>query len=285
MLLHQPDINGTHAPLDTPLSEKTQALFREWTSRGHIFAPNTSYTIVKIARNTHRLANGPYITELGVAVHDADAETLLAYHPLSRAERADIAAIFRAQAHAHVQTAAFFPKFEKGDSHGMRVFIHPGVSPEHHAKLLSRHHAVEHLTSDPSEFATWIADLSQEFGMLEWKPLPDTNVKEFLALNHSYDSGGTFFLTPRGVNKATTFQKLITSHYRHIPASNISIAGDSKPTDGPLFSIPGILHIAVADRSLLQEVPGRNLYADTPEAADRYLEQLMRHNPTPTPEV
>jgi hydroxymethylpyrimidine pyrophosphatase-like HAD family hydrolase len=272
--LHQPDINGTHTPLDTPLSEETQAVFKAWMDLGHLLAPNTSYTIKKIAKNVAGLANSPYITELGVAVHETDADTPVIYHELSEAERETIAGVMATDASEHIQTAAFFPKHEAGDSHGMMVYVNPEITGADTQKLLARHFAIQQQTTNAEEFAGWVKDSGKPFGMVEWKPKAGFIPPELAALNLSYDSGGTYFVTPAGINKATTFLELLALRYPDIPASDISIAGDSGPTDGPLFAIPDITHIAVGDKSLLQDVSGSNFFAETPAEANEMLAEL-----------
>lgn len=272
--LHQPDINGTHALVNQPLSEATQSVFREWINKGNFFAPNTSYTISKIAQNINKLANSPYITELGVAVHESDAETLILYHPLSIEEKEIVAKVLNEEALEKISTAAFFPKFEKGDKHGMQVYIHPQYSDEEQSKLLARHHKIEHVTKDIKEFTDWLLTIRKDVGMIEWKPINGQIPELLLQLNYSYDSGGTYFITPKGVNKATTFLELIKLRFSDISFENISIAGDSKPTDGSMFTIPNITHIAVKDKSLLLDVPGKNIFVETPDDATTIIKSL-----------
>lgn len=273
--LHQPDINGTHAAVNQPFSKATHAVFKKWMGAGNLFSPNTSFTIRKIFKNIQGLANSPYITELGVAVHEADAETPIVYFPLSVDEKEIIAHVFNTEALEKISTAAFFPKFEKGDSHGMQVYLHPDINEEDAKKLLARHHAIENITRDPKEFATWITTIKKDFGMVEWKPINKQIPQALQQMNYSYDSGRTYFVTPQGVNKATTFLELIKLRFSDIPWENISIAGDSKPTDGPMFGIPNIMHIAVADKSLLEDIPGKNIFVETPDEATKVIQSLF----------
>ncbi len=274
--LHQPDINGTHAAVNQPLSPETQEVFKEWMNKGNLFSPNTSFTIKKIEKSINKLANSPYITELGVAVHEADAETLILYFPLTNQEKETIAQIFIQEALHKMYTAAFFPKFEKGDTHGMQVFLHPDVNEEDAKKLLARHHAIENLTRDVKEFATWLTTSKKDFGMFEWKPIDKQIPESFQQMNFSYDSGGTYYITSKGVNKATTFLELIKLRFSDIPFENISIAGDSKPTDGPMFGIANITHIAVTDKSLLEDVPGKNIFVETPDEATAIIKSFIK---------
>ncbi len=272
--LHQPDINGTHAGVNQPLSPETQAIFKEWMAQGNYFSPNTSFTIRKIAENINSLANSPYITEIGVAVHEADTETLLIYHPFTHEERKKIAYTFFTEGEEKFKTAGFFPKYEKGDNHGTYLYLHPKVSILDAKKLLSRHFAIEKITADYKEFTSWIQGVEKEFGMFEFTPTNEIPAG-FKDMHFSFDSGGTFFITPQGVDKATTFLELINLRFKDIPWENISIAGDSKPTDGPMFTLPNIMHIAVKEKELLVDVPGKNVFVETPDEATDIIKELL----------
>lgn len=278
MLIHQPDINGTHAELNQPISFVTEAALKEFMTIG-IFGPNTSFTIKKVAANLRGLANGLYITELGVAVYEADATTLVNYHPLSESEKQAIGEAFNTVG-ALIQTAGFFPKFEGNHNHGSSVYIHPTINDQSAEKLLARHFYVERTTRNAPEFARWLASKSTVLGLVEFsllsgdvKNLP----KAFDGLQMAYDSGGTIFVTPHGVNKRTTFEDMLDGYYHHRPDESVSIAGDSPPTDGSLFEIPDIRKIAVANPILLdigRQVTGETYFAPTPAGAAVILQGL-----------
>jgi hydroxymethylpyrimidine pyrophosphatase-like HAD family hydrolase len=271
--LHQPDINGTHASVGEPLSAEAVEIIQEWTSHGHLFAPNTSFVFKKIERNINMLANAPYICELGVAVYEPDGAKLLIYHALDADERETIASVFERDG-SSIATGAFCPRSEGADHHGMYVFVHPETSAPGQEKLLRRHFAIEARTSDHQEFAGWVRDT--EFGLLEWKPRQNCMVEGFGELHQSNNSSGMSFITPHGMDKATTFLEFIELRFKQIPMELISVAGDSKSTDGPLFGIPDITHVAVGDATLLQGVTGKNVFCDTPDEANRYLRTLLR---------
>ncbi len=285
--IHQPDINGTHVPLNEPISAQTEKVFRRFMALGHVFGPNTSHTIKKVEANLRGLVNGVYITELGGAVYDADAKTLLKYYPLLPDERVAIADFCATRGLGCIQTAAFFPRFSGQANHGSEVYIHPAVTDEAYRKLFSRHYHVEHVTRSPIEFARWIGKAGTNICMFEWRPINDDvndTAEELNDFNVSYDSGGTLYVTRRAVNKASTFLEVIDTRYKVPLSERISIAGDSPPTDGPLFQIPFITKIAVGDRSLLDEtVQGRNLYAATPEAAGKVLRMIMLESTSISP--
>jgi hydroxymethylpyrimidine pyrophosphatase-like HAD family hydrolase len=272
--LHQPDINGTHAPVGAALSSEAIEIFQEWLRQGNLFAPNTSYTIKKIERSINKLANAPYITELGVSVYEEDGETLILYHSLNSLERTIISHVFEIDG-SKIQTAAFYPRSDRYEQHGMYVYIHPEVNDSKRKYFLDRHHAIENVTSEYWVFAKWLKYTKLEFGLLEWKPQDGLAIEGFQGLHCSNDSSGMYFITPSGVTKGTTFQKLIELRYKEISYNRISIAGDSKSTDGPLFEIPHITHIAVGDYSLLQNVPGKNIFVETPDEATLLLKTLM----------
>ena len=114
--------------------------------------------------------------------------------------------------------------------------------------------------------------------MVEFRPLEgmfENLPPDFYGLNKSYDSGGTVFVSPKGVNKANALRTVMEYGY-HLPLDNrVIFVGDSVPTDGPCFYLPKIVKIAVKDRGLIvPELSKETYFVQTPHQAAEIIENI-----------
>ncbi len=273
------DYNGTFGQIGQPLSPLERRTLEAWMHTGNTVAFNTSDNRQQgTAKGFGDYTNGPFVGELGGnAYRMGDKKDELAvFHALSDSELTAAGdAIVRLGMGGLLRSVAYLPRYDRGDNHGVSMYMDPKVGINEALDLLGRYPSIHLILRDPQKFASFLPRNRHNIAMITFRANPDhlkTVLETLESLQVAQDTSGGIYVTKRGVDKRTTLLEIEDMYRDHgvLLDETFAVGGDSPGTDGPLFQIPDVTKIAVRSRRLfVPDVPGRNIYRKSPEGTRR----------------
>src|SRR5258708_24708092 len=294
--LDSSDYNNNRELSGKKVRESGKKVVRRIKRNGGMIASNTSSTQAENQYLTEGSFNGIGIFELGGFVGLPNQKEALRYYPISQTEMIATADALTANKDS-IFCLAFSPRYVKGKESGSVVYVNPQITNEGIVEQTAKKHFSvgepfdkSNVTQDLEVFLDML--LSQEYKgricmlQIRFNEKKDPN-QVFKGLHVQTDTTGRTFITPEGVDKKTTFLHTLDDIYQIPPSEQIVVGGDSGRgesgqelgTDIPLFTIPGVRHLAVSDLSLAHEaegIKGTTTYASTIEEGWAVLNGIIQ---------